>query len=82
MKKIFFLLGTLLIASGLKAQKNNVQKETVKPQTDTLIRGNIDKQLNKAAGKKEAKIAPVIKYAPASKGAPAPTKAGRQSPAN
>lgn len=38
MKKILTLLSALLIVTGLKAQKINVQKETVKPKVDTLAK--------------------------------------------
>ncbi len=74
MKKILSLLSTLLIVTGLKAQKINVQKETVKPKTDTLAKSSMDKP-SKTAGKKEVKIAPAIKYAPTSKVVPVSTKA-------
>lgn len=70
MKKILTLLSALLIVTGLKAQKTAGQKETVKPKADTFAKSSIDKQSNKKAGKKEVKITPAIKYAPASKVAP------------
>ncbi|MEE1945253.1 hypothetical protein VRU48_09045 [Pedobacter sp. KR3-3] len=79
MKKIFTLLSALLIVTGVKAQKANVQKETVKPKADTLVK-SIDKQSNNAPAKKDAKIAPAIKYAPVSKVAPAAAKTAKIAP--
>ena len=38
MKKIIAILSVLLIVTGLKAQKSNVQKETVKPPVDGLVK--------------------------------------------
>lgn len=68
MEKILTLLSALLIVTGLKAQKINVQKETIKPKVDTVGKSSsIDKQINKAVDKKDTKIAPAIKYAPTSK---------------
>jgi hypothetical protein len=64
MEKILTLLSALLIVTGLKAQKINVQKETIKPKVDTVGKSSIDKQINKAVDKKDTKIAPAIKYAP------------------
>lgn len=52
MKKIFTLLSALLIVTGVKAQKANVQKETAKPKADTLVK-SIDKQPNNVPAKKE-----------------------------
>lgn len=64
MKKIMTLLSALFIVTGLKAQKATVQKETIKPKADTVGKSSTDKQINKAVDKKDAKIAPAIKYAP------------------
>ncbi|MEJ2904242.1 hypothetical protein [Pedobacter panaciterrae] len=82
MKKILTLLSALLIVTGLKAQKIVVQKETVKPKADTLAKSSVGQQSNKAIGKKDAKIAPAIKYASTSKVAPASTKMGKLTPVN
>jgi len=82
MKKILSLLSAMLIVTGLKAQKINVQKETVKPKADTLAKSSIDKPFNKTEGKKEVKIAPTIKYAPTSKVAPVSTKAAKIATVN
>jgi len=82
MKKISTLLSALLIVTGLKAQKIGVQKETVKPKADTLAKSSVGRQANKAMGKKDAKIAPAIKYAPTSKVAPVATKAAKVAPVN
>jgi hypothetical protein len=82
MKRIFTLLSALFIVTGLKAQKAIVQKETIKPKVDTVGKSSNDKQINKAADKKDAKIAPAIKYAPTSKVAPVTTKAAKITPVN
>ena len=82
MKKIFTFLSALLIITGLKAQTVVVKKETVKPKADTLAKSAIAKQSNKEAVKKETKNAPVIKYAPTSKVAPASTKVGKLAQVN
>lgn len=73
MKKILTLLSALLIITGLKAQKINVQKETIKPKVDTLAKSSMDKP-SKTVGEMEVKIAPAIKYAPTSKVAPVSQK--------
>ncbi len=80
MKKIITILSAFLIITGLKAQKTNVQKETVKPVADTLVKNRVDKQLGKTGSKKDAKIAPALKYAPASKVAPVSTKTAKLAP--
>lgn len=72
----------LLIVTGLKAQKIAVQKEIVKPKADTLDKSNVGQQDNKAISKKDAKVAPTIKYAPSSKVAPIATKTAKIAPAN
>lgn len=82
MKKIFTLLSALLIATGLKAQKATVQKETVKPKVDMVAKNNIDKKTVQTIDKKDAKLAPAIKYVPTSKVAPASTKAAKLAPVN
>ncbi|MBS1563966.1 MAG: hypothetical protein JST39_06230 [Bacteroidetes bacterium] len=75
MKKVFAILGLLLIVTGLKAQKSNAQKETVKPVADTLIKNSAVKNTAVSKDQKEAKIAPALKYAPAAiKKAPAAGK--------
>ncbi len=81
MKRLFAIVSALLIITGLKAQKANVQKETVKPKADTLVKSSASKQLNKpAVQQKDVKIAPAIKFAPATKVAPASTKIEKQTP--
>lgn len=75
MKKVFTILSVLLIVTGLKAQKANVQKETVKPQADTLVKNGAAKQLDKTTVQQKVwKEAPAVKKAPATikKSAPAP----------
>ena len=78
MKKVFTILSAFLIVTGLKAQKSNAQKETVKPPIDSLhkkgaVSGNgTDKGL---------KYAPAMKESPATyKVAPATSKAQKQAP--
>lgn len=81
MRKILAILGALLIVTGVKAQKSNVRKETVKPQADSLVKVNANKQLNKPAiQQKDAKIAPVTKDAPTAKIAPVSQKAVKWAP--
>jgi len=72
MKKIITILSAMLIVAGLKAQKTTVQKETVKPVADTLVK-KVNAINNNAATpalkktQKGAQMAPAIKYAPAMK---------------
>jgi len=81
MKKILTLLSALLFATGLKAQKATVHKETVKPKVDTLAKSNVVlKQSGKTVEQKDAKVAPAIKYATTSKVTPVSTKAGKLAP--
>lgn len=82
MKKILTLLSALFIVTGLKAQKATVQKETVKPKADTVVKSNIDKKVAQTTDKKGAKLAPAIKYALTSKDTPVSAKAGKQAPVN
>ncbi|HEY6900412.1 MAG TPA: hypothetical protein VI233_07210 [Puia sp.] len=82
MKKIITILSALLIVTGLKAQKSNVQKETVKPAVDSLVnKGGVRSGAAGGAVVKEqkgAKIAPAaLKYAPAAKIAPADKSSGQ-----
>lgn len=73
MKKAFTILSALLIVTGLKAQKSNAQKETVKPPIDSLHKKGAVSGIGTDKGFKEAKIAPAqkevqaIKYSPAIK---------------
>ncbi len=81
MKKIFTIVSALLIVTGLKAQKAGVQKETVKPVADTLLKNGAVK--NNVATKelqKQAKIAPAIKYAPAIKKAAVTSQEFKNAP--
>lgn len=75
MKKILTIISALLIVTGLKAQKANTQKETVKPSADSLVRKSAVKSGATAGAamkeQKGAKVAPALKYAPAAKIAPA-----------
>lgn len=80
MKKIFTLLGALLIVTGLKAQEIKAQKETVKPKADTPVKNSMDKQSNQKVDKKEVKIA--LKYAPTAKVAPVSSKTAKLAPGN
>lgn len=82
MKKILTLLSALFIVTGLKALKATVQKETVKPKVDTVAKSNITKKVAQTTDKKDAKLAPAIKYALTSKDAPASAKAGKLAPVN
>ena len=72
MKKIITIFSAMLIVAGLKAQKTTVQKETVKPVADTLVK-KVNAVNNNAATPtlkkthKGAEMAPAIKYAPAMK---------------
>lgn len=82
MRKILAILGALFIVTGVKAQKSNMQKETVKPQADSLVKAGANKQLNKPAiQQKDAKIAPVTKDALTAKIAPVSQKAIKWTPA-
>ena len=89
MKKVFAIFSALLIMSGLKAQKSNAQKETVKPPVDSLVRKGAVTGVAGSKSQKDAKPAPAtqketpaLKYAPAAqkeapalqKGAPATQK--------
>ena len=72
MKKIITILSAMLIVAGLKAQKTTVQKETVKPMADSMLKKNAAVNNNAATPAlkkthKGAEMAPVIKYAPAMK---------------
>lgn len=87
MKKVFTILSALLIVTGLKAQKSNAQKETVKPPIDSLHKKGTVSSNGTDKGFKDAKIAPAQKYAPAMKEspatykvAPATSKAQKQTP--
>lgn len=74
MKKVFAIFSALLIVTGLKAQKTNAQKETVKPLVDSVpIKKGAATGPAAVKSQKGAKLAPAtIKYAPAvQKGAPA-----------
>lgn len=77
MKKLLTIVSALLIITGVKAQKTSVQKETVKPIPDTLVKNKANQQLKNTIIQKDAKVAPVYKYAPASKLTPATTKASK-----
>lgn len=80
MKKILTILSALLIVTGIRAQKANVQKETAKPSADSAIKNNANTQPNKpAVQQKEAKIAPALKYTPAAKVAPVSTKVEKKT---
>ena len=70
MKKIITIFSAMLIVAGLKAQKTTVQKETVKPIADSMLKKNAAVNNNAATPalkktQKGAKMAPAIKYAPA-----------------
>lgn len=70
MKKIITIFSTMLIVAGLKAQKTTVQKETVKPAADTLVRKSVGINNNVATQtikktQKEVKLTPTFKFAPA-----------------
>ncbi|MFT3979280.1 MAG: hypothetical protein QM687_02345 [Ferruginibacter sp.] len=74
MKKVLTIFSALLIVAGVKAQKANVQKETVKPLADTLIRKSVNTPVKNNASIKKAKAAPDYKFAPTiKKAAPANT---------
>lgn len=80
MKKILTILSALLIVTGLRAQKANVQKETVKPSADSVIKNNANTQLNKpAVQQKDVKVAPVLKNTPEAKVAPVSTKVEKKT---
>lgn len=79
MKKLITMLSAMLIVAGLKAQKTAVQKETVKPAADTLIKKSVPVNSNTATQalkktQKDVKLAPAVKYAPAFKKAVPATK--------
>lgn len=81
MKKILTISSALLIVLGLKAQKSNVQKETVKPSADSLVKASQIKAGSKAVGQqKDAKVAPVLKNTAAAKIAPVSIKAQKETP--
>lgn len=66
MKKLLTIISALLIVTGLKAQKTNVQKETVKPTADTITKSSVNKQINNSATMKKDKVAVVDKQTPIS----------------
>ncbi|MFT3933722.1 MAG: hypothetical protein QM726_08925 [Chitinophagaceae bacterium] len=79
MKKVLTILSAVLFVTGLKAQKANVQKETVKPKADTLLKNSANKSISKPVEHKDAKIAPALKYQPLDKVAPESKKLQKQA---
>lgn len=67
MKKLLTIISALLIVTGLKAQKSNVQKETVKPRTDSLIKTGANKQISNNGSFKLGNTVVADKFAHTSK---------------
>jgi|GEM_PF-1742729 len=63
MRKVIGFISAMLIMSSMKAQKTSVQKETVKPVTDSAILKQKQKQTLNSFKKtqKDVKLAPAIK---------------------
>ncbi|MFT3675123.1 MAG: hypothetical protein QM781_04420 [Chitinophagaceae bacterium] len=63
MKKIISFISAMLIISSMKAQKTSVQKETIKPVTDSAILKSKQKQTSNSFKKtqKDVKLVPAIK---------------------
>ncbi|MCC7526292.1 MAG: hypothetical protein IT250_15800 [Chitinophagaceae bacterium] len=67
MKHFLTIISALLIVAGLKAQKTNVQKETVKPKADSVIKTGTNKQISNSGSFKFGKTVAADKVAHTSK---------------
>lgn len=63
MKKILTIISALLIVTGLKAQKTNVQKESVRPTADSVIKTGANKQISNSGSFKFGKTVAADKFA-------------------